>query len=925
MMNFLKPGLKGEQFVVRLLLLILLCFSIHANAQQQEPDWLFSVQLNASVQASPPQITLQWDPDAFQFGATGYTIYRKPKSGTSWGSAVATLPPSATTWTDTSVSVGTPYEYQVVKQGPPGQAFGYISTGINIDMVENRGKIILIVATNATATLEPELNRFQSDMIGDGWYVIRHDISSDDTPAHVRSLIVSDYNADSAQVNAVLLFGHVPVLQSGFISYDGHEPRAMPTDAYYGMMHGSWNNDANAIPGTVELMVGRVDVSDLPGALAPGTLPSETEMLHNYLEKNHRWRQKQFTVPRRALVADRFGVLDNGDVRASSGYRNFAPLVGLGNTELADVSDTAAPGNRWISRLANSYLWTYGNGGGQLNSISQLGVHGEYNDVWNTDLYSQDAKAVFFMLEGSHFGNWDRTDNIMRTVLGMRSMGLAVYCIPGRPQYYVHHIGLGEPLGYGVRTTMNNSGLYRDTTNALYKAVYIELLGDPTLRIEPLAPASGLNGGQNGGVVGLSWFASSDAVVGYHVYRSASISGPYTRLTTTPVSGTSFQDAAPIAGGATYMVRAVALQVNPSGSYYNPSQGAFLKIDSNGVGTPSGDTNTVVNGAAKTGLYNGLFYPAEGADLNNSGAITVTIAKKQAYSGKLTTAHGKFAFHGKLGPDGTATNTIGKGGASLVIHLSAAAEPDKIVGSVDGSDWSSSIFADRAVFNSKTNKTSLAGNYTLRLPGSDGDSTLPTGDGWALIKVSTAGVAKMAGVLGDNTKVTSSAAIGTDGTWPVFASLYGGKGELLGWLNFAPGDTEDITGTLNWIKQSGAPGKNYPAGFTNQVTASGSTFTKASKGGGVITGSGLSVAFIGGELDAPITNAVTIAGSKVTNEGVNKMTMNISPTTGKFAGKVSEGSSGKSLPFSGVILQKQNAGYGLLVGQQQTSRVILAP
>ena len=101
-----------------------------------------------------------------------------------------------------------------------------------------------------------------------------------------------------------------------------------------------------------------------------------------------------------------------------------------------------------------------------------------------------------------------------------------------------------------------------------------------------------------------------------------------------------------------------------------------------------------------------------------------------------------------------------KAGLRSVIRLSAAAEPDKIVGSVDGSDRSSSIFADRAVFNSKTNKTSLAGNYTLRLPGSDGDSTLPTGDGWALIKVSTAGVAKMAGVLGDNTKVTS-----TRGDW----------------------------------------------------------------------------------------------------------------------------------------------------------------
>jgi len=66
---------------------------------------------------------------------------------------------------------------------------------------------------------------------------------------------------------------------------------------------------------------------------------------------------------------------------------------------------------------ANSYLWAYGCGGGQPTAISELGTHGQYNDVLTTDVFGQDAKAVFVVLFGSWFGNWDDTDDIMRSFL----------------------------------------------------------------------------------------------------------------------------------------------------------------------------------------------------------------------------------------------------------------------------------------------------------------------------------------------------------------------------------------------------------------------------------------------------------------------------------------------------------------------------
>jgi len=201
------------------------------------------VQIAADVQVSPPQIHLTWEQD--EYGANSYTIYRKSKTATSWGSPIASLSGSVTDYTDSNVTTGTTYEYQIVKASTIGYVgYGYIYSGINAPVTEGRGKLILMVESNATSALSQELTRLQNDLVGDGWQVIRHNVSSNDTPASVRSLIIADYNADSANVSAVFLFGHIPVLQSGFIDYDTHGARAMPTDCYYGDVNGDWSSSA---------------------------------------------------------------------------------------------------------------------------------------------------------------------------------------------------------------------------------------------------------------------------------------------------------------------------------------------------------------------------------------------------------------------------------------------------------------------------------------------------------------------------------------------------------------------------------------------------------------------------------------------------------------------------------------------------------
>jgi hypothetical protein len=203
-----------------------------------------------------------------------------------------------------------------------------------------------------------------------------------------------------------------------------------------------------------------------------------------------------------------------------------------------------------------------------------MGIHGTAKDLWSSDVIQSDSKAVFFILYASWMGSWDAADDFMRATLATPTMGLTC-CLAGRPHWYFHHMGLGEPIGYSTRLTQNNSGLYGNQVNKLQRGVHIALMGDPTLRMHPVAPPTDLRAEPAPGGAHLNWHASSDPVVGYHVYRASSAAGPFLRLTTSPLRTNDFTDYTPSLGLFIYMVRAVKLEISPSGSYYNLSQGVF--------------------------------------------------------------------------------------------------------------------------------------------------------------------------------------------------------------------------------------------------------------------------------------------------------------------------------------------------------------
>lgn len=569
-----------------LIVFLLLATAISTPAQDV-PARKFTVHASAAVQESPARIVLSWPNEG---DASSYRISRRTLDS-GW-QEIATIGGGETSFTDGGVNIGTPYEYQIVKSTPSSYTgYGYLRAGIRVPSADNRGKLILMVENGAAGTLAGELDRLQRDLTADGWVVVRRNVSANDSPQAVKDQIRSIYNSDSGNVRALFLFGHIPVPYSGDIKPDGHDNHqgAWPADTYYGEMDGDWTDssvntttaertanhntpgdgkfDQSRIPSDVDLMVGRVDMHDMTCYANKSNARSEIDLLRQYLNKNHAFRVGEISVERRALICDNFG--DKGrDPIGGSGWRTFAGAVGQNVDE--------APWDGYLpAATSRSYLWSYGSGGGSYYYSTGVGT--------SDDFALKEVRVVFTMFMGSYFGDWNNESNFLRAALGSGWVLTSSYS--GFPHSLYFPMSLGEPIGYCMRLSQNNSneGLYPPWGQGT-RQVHISLHGDPSLRLHPVKPAANLNASASSGRADLSWNASPDNnIVGYHIYRATAAEGPYTRVTESPVSSTSFSDT-PAPGNYSYMVRAIKLEETPSGTYLNPSLG--ISASANVTGTP---------------------------------------------------------------------------------------------------------------------------------------------------------------------------------------------------------------------------------------------------------------------------------------------------------------------------------------------------
>jgi hypothetical protein len=185
---------------------------------------------------------------------------------------------------------------------------------------------------------------------------------------------------------------------------------------------------------------------------------------------------------------------------------------------------------------------------------------------------SNDYKSIFAMMFGSYLGDWDSPNNLMRSFLAMPEHGLTNVW-GGRPNWFFHHMGLGDNIGYSTKITQNNNGIYSDTGSSA-RGIHVALMGDPTLRMYVVKPPSNVQVVANqAGASILTWDAPATTVLGYHIYRAKTIQGPFERISTNIITNNYFEDSTAQGQSYVYMVKSVVLESTPSGTFYNQSQG----------------------------------------------------------------------------------------------------------------------------------------------------------------------------------------------------------------------------------------------------------------------------------------------------------------------------------------------------------------
>lgn len=571
----------------------------------------FGLSLNARVVGgTKPSITLRWNKDDNQVGAL---IWRKLKDNAVFSPEIYdSVVGKGLEWTDNDVETGQSYEYRVFrvisrKNGAANVNFcgvGYINAGIEAPPAPRERALVLVDST-MRQPLAAQLSTFEQDLLNEGWDVTIMSVPRAETfdsgkVNRVRALIKQEWNS-GRDLGAIVLVGRVPVPYSGVIAPDGHVPDhqgAWPADGIYGDHNGNYTDRTSNQPNTsrpvnsnipgdgkfdqsvfntdVDIPVGRIDFFNMPLFKS-----SETDLLKNYFKKNHDYRTGAWSVRAGGIIDDNF--TSYPEAFSASAWRGFSVFG----------PDTAVRAGDFFTDLKGPTTYLLGYGCGAGTDVSAGGVGS------TTDMSTKPVHAVFTFLFGSYFGDWNTQNNFLRAPLATDPRVLTS-AWSGRPHWYIHHMALGETIGYSARLSQNSSQIYSGgvlgnyvqvininpdgsyaLTGGLERQIHIALLGDPTLRSNPkqIAALGTLTAKTEfPNKVKLSWIKPSGTADAYMVYRRKDGTKKWTALTPRPITATSYQDSLRNDGTLEYMVRCCALLSSASGTYYDMGRGARASV-----------------------------------------------------------------------------------------------------------------------------------------------------------------------------------------------------------------------------------------------------------------------------------------------------------------------------------------------------------
>jgi hypothetical protein len=323
--------------------------------------------------------------------------------------------------------------------------------------------------------------------------------------------------------------------------------------------------------GSVELGFGRVDMSS--------NIANEYEAIRAYLNKAHRYKvaSTDFLPGRRAVHRVLYDQVAYSALLSMPGVVGMDKLDFIRSSDLPVVPDSEDADAAWSAANGPYLFYFKGN---------------------STPDFSDGGKAVFWTGLQSHWGYWfepttSSGQNVMQKRLSENNFTLSYTWSIFGSWYLYQRMGLGYDLGDMMRFSISDKSwangsqpnIQPNSTYIYSSPLFMQQMGDPSLRLFMFAPPTDLSVVPSGGNPSLSWTASrpppvnEPQIIGYHVYRAATAAGPFTRITTSPVAATTYTDTTVNSGSHTYMVRAVRLETTGAGSYYNASLGVSQSIN----------------------------------------------------------------------------------------------------------------------------------------------------------------------------------------------------------------------------------------------------------------------------------------------------------------------------------------------------------
>jgi len=322
--------------------------------------------------------------------------------------------------------------------------------------------------------------------------------------------------------------------------------------------------------------------------------------------------------------------------------------------------------------------------------------------------------------------------------------------------------------------------------------------------------------------------------------------------------------------------------------------------------------------------------------INNElgGSMKFSISSSGAFTGQLVLGTSSYQLKGSFSSSGNATVPIPK--TPLTADLTLALDNSNggvITGSIGDGTNSAVVVSEQIVWNAKTRPaTAYVGMFNMLFKPDAGSVASPQGYGFATAKVDAGGAVRISGRLSDNTALSYSGSLWGDGVIPMSVLLYSKKGSFLGGLAIdstvatRPLTSVNIStgadGTVRWVKLASGKGNLYPAGFTANLTASGSEYLPPPKGTRVIGLVGTSPnAYAtanfssGNATDTAVPLTVSTSNTVQMSASTAPLTrFSINASTGAFTGAFNTQNPKRTVNFQGLLIgPTSNIGRGFFL------------